>query len=701
MKINLPVTDVEVELDEGSTIVSRTDLKGVITYVNGEFVRISGYSEAELLGASHNIVRHPDMPKEGFEDLWRDLKAGRPWSGLVKNRCKNGNFYWVHAQATPVLENGQVTGYMSVRRRPARDQVALAEALYRDIREGRAKHLRVLHGQAVPAGRWHRAVAWVRNLSVKARLGAVLGLMAVVLVVQGGIGLAVISADNNTLNGVYERRLVPIHSLGRINALMSDNRAQILLGMQHDPSNPSSKLHDHPLTAHSDAIVKNAAEITALWEEYIKPIGSDEHKKLAREYEKARKRYVQEGLLPARQALLDGRFADATGILLEKVNPAYHEVIARSDALVKFNTGKARAQYEWQMELFHWIRALTIGGVLAVVLGGMALGMALMRSITRPLAAAREIFQGIGSGNYRNDVDVSHDDEIGKVMQGLQSMQVRLGCDVEQARRVAAENLRIRVGLDNVATNVMIADHAGYIIYLNNAIRGMFAEVQDDIRKELPQFDAERLVGTCIDTFHRDPRHQQQMLEKLRGSHRATLRLGGRTFALTVTPVVDGRGERLGTAVEWVDRSAEVATEDEVTAMVEAAMQGDLSHRLPEEGKSGFFLELARGLNHVMGTTASAVQEVGQALNALARGDLAHSVESNYGGTFGQLKDDTNATVSRLREVVGRIKESTDAINTASGEIASGNQDLSSRTEEQASSLQEAASSMEELNATV
>ena len=108
MRNNLPVTNVEVQLDEHTLIVSKTDLKGQITYINKDFIDISGFTEAELIGQPHNIVRHPDMPAEAFADFWQDLKDDRPWTGLVKNRCKNGDYYWVLANATPLRENGKV-----------------------------------------------------------------------------------------------------------------------------------------------------------------------------------------------------------------------------------------------------------------------------------------------------------------------------------------------------------------------------------------------------------------------------------------------------------------------------------------------------------------------------------------------------------------------------------------------------------------
>ena len=125
MRNNQPITHVEVPLKDDTLIVSKTDLKGRITYINRDFLQISGFSEQELIGEPHNIVRHPDMPVEAFEDMWRDLQDGRPWTGMVKNRCKNGDFYWVLATATPTRDtSGNIDGYMSVRRKATAEQIA-------------------------------------------------------------------------------------------------------------------------------------------------------------------------------------------------------------------------------------------------------------------------------------------------------------------------------------------------------------------------------------------------------------------------------------------------------------------------------------------------------------------------------------------------------------------------------------------------
>ena len=148
MRTNLPVTNREYMLADDETIVSKTDLQGNITYVNDDFMRVSGFSESELIGAPQNIVRHPDMPVEAFADFWATVKSGKAWTGLVKNRCKNGDHYWVEATAAPLIQNGQTVGYTSIRVKPSRDKVNAAEAAYRAIKNG-DKSIRIYQGAAI------------------------------------------------------------------------------------------------------------------------------------------------------------------------------------------------------------------------------------------------------------------------------------------------------------------------------------------------------------------------------------------------------------------------------------------------------------------------------------------------------------------------------------------------------------------------
>lgn len=157
MRNNLPVTEREVILDPRHPIVSKTDLKGQITYANSSFKEIAGFSNQELIGEPHNIVRHPFMPVSAYADMWTTLKQDLPWRGIVKNRCKNGDHYWVEAFVTPLREKGKKVGYMSVRNTPSREQVAAADALYKKVNAGEA---------SLTATRWRHQISMKLRISL-------------------------------------------------------------------------------------------------------------------------------------------------------------------------------------------------------------------------------------------------------------------------------------------------------------------------------------------------------------------------------------------------------------------------------------------------------------------------------------------------------------------------------------------------------
>jgi len=199
MRNNQPVTQREFDFPADATLMSTTDTRGVITYANAAFIAISGFEREELMGQPHNIVRHPDMPREAFADLWATLKAGRSWTGLVKNRRRNGDHYWVRANVTPVTRGGQVSGYMSVRTKPTRAEIEAAETLYRRFHEGRAGRTRIHRGLAVRSGPL-AFLSWAQVLPVRWRLRLPVAALAVLAVAGaaaagiGGAALAVFAA---------------------------------------------------------------------------------------------------------------------------------------------------------------------------------------------------------------------------------------------------------------------------------------------------------------------------------------------------------------------------------------------------------------------------------------------------------------------------------------------------------------------------
>ncbi|MDO8458320.1 MAG: methyl-accepting chemotaxis protein [Burkholderiaceae bacterium] len=193
MRTNLPITECEYPFPSGAMLVSTTDLKGRITHCNASFIEISGFTREELLGQPHNLVRHPDMPEEAFRDFWSTVSSGQPWTGAVKNRRKNGDHYWVLANATPLVVDGRVTGYLSVRTGASRAQIEAAEALYaRMPQEARAGV------QSIRIGGGH-----VVHLNPMARLGRLLrpGLQSQIVSLSAGMGLLGLAAGASVVGG--------------------------------------------------------------------------------------------------------------------------------------------------------------------------------------------------------------------------------------------------------------------------------------------------------------------------------------------------------------------------------------------------------------------------------------------------------------------------------------------------------------------
>ena len=211
------VTQYEYPLDDDTTLMSTTDLHSYMTHTNDTFVQVSGFTLQELLGQPHNIVRHPDMPKAAFADMWYTLQKGEPWSGIVKNRRKNGDHYWVRANAVPMVRNGQMTGYMSIRTRATEDEVAAVEPLYKALNEGRCKK-RIHKGLVVRKGWLGKLPAMPLRWRVRSVMAVLFAVMAATLVASAAGWASLVAAAVVMLLGtlVFEQQIVrPVENVAR------------------------------------------------------------------------------------------------------------------------------------------------------------------------------------------------------------------------------------------------------------------------------------------------------------------------------------------------------------------------------------------------------------------------------------------------------------------------------------------------------
>lgn len=346
--------------------------------------------------------------------------------------------------------------------------------------------------------------------------------------------------------------------------------------------------------------------------------------------------------------------------------------------------------------------------MLAISLTGIILGLGIAFYLTHYLGVtlgtdphiATAIAIKIAEGNLTQDIQVKQKD-TSSMLYSIDHMQQQLRLRVNEQRTALEEYTRLKMALDNISVNVMLADVERNIIYMNPAVLNMMQLAEADIRLAIPRFDATKLMGANIDQFHKNPDNQKNLLAQLCGTHISEIYIAGRTFRLVSNAIINDQGQKLGTVVEWLDRTAEVIVEQDVTYAVNAAVLGDFSQKIAEQGKQGFSLLLAQSINKLLMTNATSLADLVRVLDALSTGDLTQSISQEYAGTYGQLKDSANTTVVNLRNLIGEIKQSTDSINTAAKEIAAGNNDLSHRTEEQAASLEQTAASIEQLTSTV
>ncbi len=588
MRMNTPVTNIEYELRETSSIVSKTDLKGIITYVNPDFIEASGYTEKELIGQPHNLVRHPDMPEEAFADLWNTLKAGKPWTGIVKNRRKNGDHYWVVANATPIYESGSVVGYMSARSKPSREQIDAHAAAYRLFREGRQGNLRIVEGKAVKCTKLGSLLKYISGMNEKSRIVSSLIVLQLVFI---SVMLAMLVTERNSMfedrqratRFAVETAWGVVESLGKaaasgeISVEEAQKRAIFQLkGMRYDGkeyfwiNDMQPRMVMHPAKPELDGKDLSASKD------------------------------------PNGKAL----FLDMVSVVKAEGSGFVNYDWPRpgSDQPVpKISFVKGYQPWGWIIgsgvyvdDINERVKSHAIRLLLAVLLSSalmILMAKYLVSNIVGALRKACTQLNEIAQGRYFNKIDVARDDEVGKLMYAMKSMQIRMGFEVTDSKRMANEAMRVKVALDNVGTGVMIADNDRNIIYMNKSVTNVLSMVESDIRHVMPNFSVANLMGANIDQFHKAPSHQKQLLATLNGTHHSEIILAGHTFALSACSVINEAGERLGSAIEWKDRTDEVAVELEIATIVNAAGNGDFSQRVSLEGKDGFFRQIGEGMN--------------------------------------------------------------------------------------------------------
>ncbi len=471
MKMNLPVTGQELRFSADKNMVTKTNTKGIITFANKDFIEVSGFSEEELVGKNHNIIRHPDMPPIAFDVMWRTLKRGLPWQGMVKNRCKNGDHYWVDASIVPIKKNGAITGYMSVRACPSREQIAAAESAYQTamtrpetIREGVVSE-------------------WKKHLSIKNGIPLWIVFVTILMIGGGVLGITGLNMSKADIQAMYHEEMVPVQSIQRMNFLMADNRAQVALALNFKFGfHSDAVLNNGSSQEHLARLSKNKDEIDKIWENYSVKIKDPKEQQLAADYIQARTHYIKEGLLPVSAAIDSEDYLQAQRVFFNQINPLYDIANVRASSLLTYLFNRSNAKLADVTARGELILKMAVAGITLSCLMLMAAGLFFFRITAKPLEKAVLSLEAIAEGNLSNQVDSSGYGEPGRVMNAVMITQMHLKVMLHEIRQSSDSIHQQCHNLNQVMMN--LAEHSD--------------EQQDRIYQTVDAVNASRTAMTTI-----------------------------------------------------------------------------------------------------------------------------------------------------------------------------------------------------------
>lgn len=273
--------------------------------------------------------------------------------------------------------------------------------------------------------------------------------------------------------------------------------------------------------------------------------------------------------------------------------------------------------------------------------------------------------------------------------------------DIRKAEATANANLRIRAALDSAESNMMMADNTRTIVYLSRAVQKMLKGNEEEIKKSIPGFSADNLVGTCIDGFHQNPKHQENLLETLTKTYVTNLKVGDLRFQLTVTPIFNDQNMRMGTTVEWKDMTKQLQAEDEIEALIVGAGRGQIDTRLDAEQYDGFLADVAKGLNGLLDAVSDPINDLMMVMQEQAKNNLAVSMDKEYQGVFGDLKEAYNQANENINRVLQQATSVTNQVAVQVGQLKDSSQSLASGAEEQSAAVEEVSSNLAQTDSQV
>ncbi|ARJ64384.1 chemotaxis protein [Magnetospirillum sp. ME-1] len=657
MRINEPITNTEIELPEGTILVSKTDLGGRITFVNQAFVEISGFSEEELMGAPHNIVRHPHMPEVAFADLWTTIKAGKPWEGIVKNRAKNGDHYWVRANATPEMEDGQITGYISIRTAPSRAQIDAAEHLYEQVRTGKARNVKVEEGQVVSttlAARLGRTFN-----SISGRLAVIVTVMVMVMGIVAWFTLDGMNDTNEALKSVYEQRTVPA---GQFVDIVDRMRENMLLAQQMqidlNGGQPDS------VARRVLRIRANAEHIASVWKAYRANPLTGEEAELAGDFEARRADFVQQGLMAAIDLAEKGDAAALSRHNATTLFPLFEQAHEVLKDLLTLQLRQAAELYEGARSDFTHHMRLGLSTLIAGTLLATFMAVVLIRYLRRPIATLEHHFDAIARGDFTHEIKAEEVREFQRSSALLRAMEAKLAYSVQERgenARKAQEKLRtemlnltelleaeVETTVAEISTQAeRLKEGAAHLLSTAEEVRGKSETVAHAI--EITSGNVQTVAG-ATEELEASSREITSRIQRS-AEHSAAARQRVDDASSSVGTLTEATA-RIGDVVSLIQTIAGQTRMLALNATIEAARAGDA-------GKG--FAVVASEVKGLAEQTEDAIGRV----NAQAR-DIETTTQAAV-ATVQAVAD----TISDMEQIATQIAASTDEQRAATGEIMS------------------------------
>lgn len=413
MRDNGPVTQHEVAMADDSAIVSRTDDKGRIKFANKDFIDISGFTYEEILGQPHNMIRHRDMPYQAFKDMWDDLKSGRPWSGYVKNRTKNGDHYWVLANAMPLIESGVTTGFISIRSKPDQQTTKIVGDIYKKFIDGTAGAVEIKHGRVIDISFKGRLQRWYSMFGSKIRVLG--GVMCLLILIVGGLGIHGLSSSNNSLRTVYEDRTVPAGQLAEISRLMHENI--IIIG----------KLENGTLKDTSEGVKQlneKIAQIDTLWSAYMLTYLTPEETILAKQFDEQKRLFTNEELIPVINLIKSGSFDDLIG-RMNALNNAFDALMEINHKLIQLQLDVASEEYQTSEAKETLNMIVSLSAITMALIFAYISSRKLRNMIVLSLDQLDTNLNAIAGGNYKNSIELT-DNELQSTLITVRALQAKL-----------------------------------------------------------------------------------------------------------------------------------------------------------------------------------------------------------------------------------------------------------------------------------